>query len=372
MNSSLKLKGSKRHHEFPKDYKGKSAYNKALSKAPDATPYRYVFYREQSGFRAYGVNSKQNGEVISKKHIKKMNKQFRDECPNFRAEGPVCAVVCGAFLAMTIILIPLTIWIIGWHERKLKEIWIKGEQEIRDTAADMNKKVFNAKDCRLIVGEKGLFLVLYLDFLAREHGLPLEEDEAMAPAVHKQVYVNPYASAMGGQNGMMNSGQYNQYPQIQGQYPQMQGQYPKTHVQAPLKPGQRPPMQVQAPLKSGQRPPMQSQMQNMKPNQSQFQQMPNNRAPPQMNQQPYNMVSPIGQGIPQRQQGNYGMMPTPHGNNSPHRPPQMQGLNSPQLQQGQMNIQMNQSQGAYGQPMNNAKVQNVQAMNYPNQSRAKF
>lgn len=73
MDPPLKLKGSKRHSMFPKNYKGKSVYKTSLGKAPDATPYRYVFYREQNRFKPYGVYSKQNGEVFGKKHVKKMN-----------------------------------------------------------------------------------------------------------------------------------------------------------------------------------------------------------------------------------------------------------------------------------------------------------
>lgn len=117
---TLPMKKSKRPSEFPKNYRGKSKYKVILGTAPDATPFRYVFYRVEKKYKCAGLNAKQNGKVISKKHVKKMNKYFYDTCPSFRADGPVCAVVCGAFLAMTFILIPLTLWIIFWYERKLQ------------------------------------------------------------------------------------------------------------------------------------------------------------------------------------------------------------------------------------------------------------
>jgi hypothetical protein len=195
MSEQLKLKGKSRPSEFPKNFRGKSEYKTLLGKAPDATPYRYVFYRYDKAFKVYGMSKKQNGEVITSKHVKKMNKYFSGTCPHWRKEGPVCAVVCGAFLAMTIILIPLTIWIIFWFERKQKEIWISGEEEIRKAVIEMNRDVFSKKGCRLVAGRegKGLFLVLYLDFLAEQHGVPLEMD-VESGWMPQQPNINPYAN----------------------------------------------------------------------------------------------------------------------------------------------------------------------------------
>lgn len=70
----------------------------------------------------------------------------------------------------------------------------------------MNRDVFSKKDCRLVVGKKGLWLVLYLDYLAKENGVPLEMDVEMPslplPPPPLQSSVNPYA--MGPNNmGMM-------------------------------------------------------------------------------------------------------------------------------------------------------------------------